>query len=212
MPASLVQKIAKMKKAPINTALAITMSRFLCTPVFIGIMLMHRAVFKAGGDPVKLNTLQWAALGVFFIAAVSDALDGYIARKFNQITQLGTFLDPIADKVLLTAAILTLSLPVGLGDLRFPFWFPIIVITRDIVILLGTIIIFMLVGKVKVKPSLFGKVTTFFQMSCVVGTLLNLPLQFIKFVIIPVTAVLTCISCVQYVVRGLYQVNEEEKI
>jgi len=188
------------------------MSRFLCTPVFVGIMLMHRTVFKTGGDAVKLNTLQWAALGVFFVAAVSDALDGYVAKKLHQRTILGTFLDPIADKVLLTAAILTLSLPVGLGDLRFPFWFPIIVITRDLVILLGTIIIFMMLGKVNIKPSITGKVTTFFQMSCVVGTLLNLPLQFIKFFLIPATAILTCISCVQYVVRGLHLVSEEEEI
>jgi CDP-diacylglycerol--glycerol-3-phosphate 3-phosphatidyltransferase len=188
------------------------MSRFLCTPVFVGIMLMHRTVFKTSGDAVKLNTLQWAALGVFFVAAVSDALDGYVAKKLNQETKLGAFLDPIADKVLLTAAILTLSLPVGLGDLRFPFWFPIIIITRDIVILLGTIIIFMLLGKVNVKPSLTGKATTFFQMSCVVGTLLNLPLQFIKYFLIPATVILTCTSCMQYVIRGLHSVNDEEKI
>ncbi len=201
-----------MKKVPINFALAITMSRFLCTPVFVGIMLMHRAVFKIGGDPVRLNTLQWAALGVFVVAAISDFLDGYVAKKFNQETKLGEFLDPVADKVLLTAAILTLSLPVGLGDLRFPFWFPIIIITRDIVILIGTTIVFMMLGRVNIKPSFTGKVTTFFQMSCVIGTLLNLPLQFIKFFLIPATIILTLASCMQYVIRALHLVNEEEKI
>ncbi len=201
-----------MKKVPINFALAITMSRFLCTPVFVGIMLMHRAVFKIGGDPVRLNTLQWAALGVFVVAAISDFLDGYVAKKFNQETKLGEFLDPVADKVLLTAAILTLSLPVGLGDLRFPFWFPIIIITRDIVILIGTTIVFMMLGRVNIKPSFTGKVTTFFQMSCVIGTLLNLPLQFIKFFLIPATVILTLASCMQYVIRALHLVNEEEKI
>ncbi len=201
-----------MKKVPINFALAITMSRFLCTPVFVGIMLMHRAVFKTGGDPVELNTLQWAALGVFVVAAISDFLDGYVAKKFNQETKLGEFLDPVADKVLLTAAILTLSLPVGLGDFRFPFWFPIIIITRDIVILIGTTIVFMMLGRVNIKPSFTGKVTTFFQMSCVIGTLINLPLQFIKFFLIPATVILTLASCMQYVIRALHLVNEEEKI
>ncbi len=201
-----------MKKIPINFALAITMSRFLCTPVFIGIMLMHRTVFKTGDDATRLNSLQWAALGVFVVAAISDALDGYVAKKFNQETKLGEFLDPIADKVLLTAAILTLSLPVGLGDFRFPFWFPIIIITRDIVILLGTTIIFMMLGKINIKPTLFGKATTFFQMSCVIGTLLNLPLQFIRFFLIPATVILTCASCMQYVAKGLRIVNEDGKI
>ncbi len=201
-----------MKKVPINFALAITMSRFLCTPVFVGIMLMHRSVFKAGGNLVELNTLQWAALGVFVVAAISDFLDGYVAKRFNQETKLGEFLDPVADKVLLTAAILTLSLPVGLGDLRFPFWFPIIIITRDIVILIGTTIVFMMLGRVNIKPSFTGKVTTFFQMSCVIGTLLNLPLQFIKFFLIPATIILTLASCMQYVIRALHLVNEEEKI
>ena len=201
-----------MKKVPINFALGITMSRFLCTPVFVGIMLMHRSVFKTGGDLVELNTLQWAALGVFVVAAISDFLDGYVAKRFNQETKLGEFLDPVADKVLLTAAILTLSLPVGLGDFRFPFWFPIIIITRDIVILIGTTIVFMMLGRVNIKPSFTGKVTTFFQMSCVIGTLLNLPLQFIKFFLIPATIILTLISCMQYVIRALHLVNEEEKI
>ena len=105
-----------------------------------------------------------------------------------------------------------LSLPVGLGDFRFPFWFPIIIITRDIVILIGTTIVFMMLGRVNIKPSFTGKVTTFFQMSCVIGTLLNLPLQFIKFFLIPATVILTLASCMQYVIRALHLVNEEENI
>jgi len=201
-----------MKKVPINFALAITMSRFFCIPIFIGIMLMHRAVFISGGNPIKLNRLQWAALGVFAIAAISDFFDGYVAKKYNQETKLGEFLDPIADKVLLTAAILALSLPLGFGDLRFPFWFPIIVITRDIIILLGTTIIFMILGRVNIKPFFTGKLTTFFQMSCVIGTLLNLPHQLIKYFLIPATVILTLASCVQYIIKGLHLLNEAEKI
>ena len=198
-----------MKNRIINTANTITLFRILLTPVFVGVMLMHRQLSLTGSDMDPLEYWRWLALAVFAIAAISDGIDGFIARHFNQKTELGSLLDPLADKILLNAAILTLSFSMGLGIFQFPFWFPLIVFTRDLIILTGTLIIRFLNIKIKTTPSLIGKITTFFQMCSVIVLLLGLSAGIINSVVYAAT-LLTIITCVQYVLIGLKMIHEAD--
>jgi CDP-diacylglycerol--glycerol-3-phosphate 3-phosphatidyltransferase len=96
------------------------------------------------------------------VAAASDGIDGYIARRYNQKSRLGVVLDPLADKGLLLAAIITLSF--SNWSYEFPVWFPVLVIARDIVIVAGAFVLHFMNGTVRVRPSWTGKVATFLQM------------------------------------------------
>jgi len=198
-----------VKNRIINTANTVTLFRILLTPVFVGVMLMHRQLSMTGSDVNALQYWRWLAISVFALAAISDGIDGFIARHFNQRTELGELLDPLADKVLLNAAILTLSFSMGLGIFQFPFWFPLIVFTRDLIILTGTLIIRFLNIKIKTTPSLIGKITTFFQMCSVIVLLLGLPVGIINSIVYTAT-LLTIITCVQYVLIGLKMIHEAE--
>ncbi len=198
-----------MKNRIINTANTVTLFRILLTPVFVGVMLMHRQLSLTGSDVNALQYWRWLAIAVFALAAISDGVDGFIARHFNQKTELGSLLDPLADKLLLNAAILTLSFPMGLGIFQFPFWFPLVVFTRDLIILTGTLIIKFLNIKIKTTPSLIGKITTFFQMCSVIVLLLGLSVGIINSIVYAAT-LLTLITCVQYVLIGLKMIHEAE--
>ena len=119
---------------------------------------------------------RFAAIFLFLVAAASDGLDGYVARRYNQRSRLGVVLDPIADKGLLLAAIITLSF--SNWTYEFPLWFPVLVIARDAVILTGTALLHYLVGQVQVKPSWMGKTATALQMvaiSMVLAAVESLP-------------------------------------
>ena len=147
------------------------------------------------------------ALLVFVIAGITDALDGYIARKFNMISTLGKILDPIADKALLISAfifIYTSNL-----EIKFPFWLVVFVISRDIYLLSGSALIYFLKGNVKIKPSIFGKFTTFFQILSVImmltANIYSIPNIYIN-IILYITAFLTVISAITYTMDGLKQI------
>ncbi len=198
-----------MKNRIINTANTVTLFRILLTPVFVGVMLMHRQLSMTGSDVNALQYWRWLAISVFALAAISDGIDGFIARHFNQRTELGELLDPLADKILLNAAILTLSFSMGLGIFQFPFWFPLIVFTRDLIILTVTLIIRFLNINIKTTPSLIGKITTFFQMCSVIVLLLGLPVGIINSIVYTAT-LLTIITCIQYVFVGLKMIHEAE--
>jgi CDP-diacylglycerol--glycerol-3-phosphate 3-phosphatidyltransferase len=123
------------------------------------------------GEP--LDWQRWTAILIFIVAAASDGIDGYIARHFNQKSRLGVVLDPLADKGLLLAAIITLSL--SNWSYEFPLWFPVLVIARDIVIVAGAFVLHFMNGTVKVKPSWTGKVATFLQMVAIGLCMLQWP-------------------------------------
>jgi cardiolipin synthase (CMP-forming) len=114
-----------------------------------------------------------AALWVFLTAGITDALDGAIARFFNQRTALGAFLDPAADKLILTSAFVVLAVP-GLGlAYTVPTWLPVLTIARDVVIVLCVLVMHLTFGIRTFPPTIPGKVTTFFQISYAVGALLK---------------------------------------
>lgn len=122
--------------------------------------------------PVFVTTLYYQrftwALAVFFVAAVTDGLDGLVARSFNQKTQLGAILDPMADKLLLVTAFVILSLPrFSLTD-PIPFWLTAVAISRDAIIVLGAAVINMTTGFSRFRPSILGKLNTLVQIVMIV--------------------------------------------
>ena len=198
-----------------TTANKITLARIFLIPVFVMMAIYYgRSVQR--GEP--LDWQRYAAILAFLVAAASDGLDGYIARRYNQRSQLGVVLDPIADKGLLLAAIITLSF--SNWTYTFPVWFPVLVISRDVIIVVGTLVLYMLAGDVTIRPSWTGKVATALQMIAIAFVLLQLnfftqTLPFagttmqIDFLDIPVclAALFTLISGIGYFVEGLRQLQ-----
>ena len=160
--------------------------------------------------------LEWqrfAAIIIFLIAAVSDGLDGYVARRYKQHSSLGVILDPIADKGLLLSGIITLSISnwseIDPDYGKFPIWFPVLVITRDAVILVGAIILHYFIGnKMKVKPSWTGKVATVCQMCAIAWVMLQL--HFIPLIfVVSVAGFFTLVSGIIYLMDGVRQLQAE---
>ena len=140
------------------------------------------------------------ALMIFLVAVISDGADGFIARTFNQKTQLGTILDPVADKLLLISAYICLSVVGHIPEhLRMPPYVPILVISRDAIIVIGSLIVYMIKGDIKISPSILGKITTFFQMMTIVSILVKFNYSNIVW---NVTVLLTIASGLDYVMKG----------
>lgn len=173
-----------------NLANKITILRLLLIPVFILLVLYSK----------------WEiALFVFIFAALSDALDGYLARRMNQRTELGKILDPIADKFLILSAFICLSVVNNPStSIKLPVYVPVIIISRDAIIVLGSLIIYLIKGSLEVKSAPIGKITTFLQMATVISILF-------KFTFSPflwnMAVVFTVWSGIIYVRRGARLLN-----
>lgn len=126
----------------------LTILRLLLVPVFV--------------VAIYYQEFTWA-LWLFFSAAVTDGLDGFFARAFNQKTQLGTILDPMADKLLLVTAFIVLSTNGLTKTAPIPFWVTVAAISRDIFIVLGALAINVSTGFSSFRPSVLGKFNTFVQ-------------------------------------------------
>ena len=109
----------------------------------------------------------WVATLVFVLAGVTDALDGLLARKLQQKTALGSFLDPMADKLLLTASFVTLTVPSVPVVLHIPIWLTVLTISRDLLIALSVLIIHLQTGHARFPPSFIGKCTTTAQLTTI---------------------------------------------
>ena len=180
-----------------TTANKITVGRILLTPLFIYLLLQHR---EHGQD-----WQRWAALGCFAVAAALDGVDGFVARRFHQKSELGAVLDPLADKLLLVSALILLSLDQKhLGTL--PPWLNFTVISRDALVVLGLGVVHFTVGKVKVRTHLTGKAATVLQMAVVVWTLLLWPAEG-QWWLAATAAGLTLVSGTQYLIDGLRQLS-----
>ena len=107
---------------------------------------------------IRRGSFSWA-LVVFVVGAITDFLDGFFARRLGQQSELGRLLDPAADKLLTTAAFVVLALPHE-GFPSIPVWLAISVVLRDVVILAGSLIVYLLTGFTKFKPTLLGKINT----------------------------------------------------
>jgi len=192
-----------------TTANKITVVRILMIPAFVTMAIYYGESIYHG---TPLEWMRYTAIAIFVLAAVSDGLDGYVARHYNQRSSLGVILDPLADKGLLLSGIITLSIS-NWSDIdpdygRFPAWFPVLVISRDAVILVGAIVLYLLNGKVHVKPNWTGKVATVLQMIAIGWVMLQLhflPLLYVVFA----AGVFTLISGIVYVTDGVRQLQVE---
>jgi len=150
-----------------TTANKITILRILLIPFFVVEVLYY---VKSGNE-----WNRFLAFLSFAIAAICDGVDGYIARRYNQRSELGAILDPLADKLLLVSAVVVLSFDHGRVLQSVPLWLTGTIIGRDILLLAGLVVIQMTVGKVNVRPRILGKTATVLQMIVVVWILLLWP-------------------------------------
>jgi len=154
------------------------------------------------------SQLYFDALLVFILGGVTDALDGFIARRMNQKTSLGAILDPVADKLLLMSSFIMLGMMGGI-----PLWLVVLVVSRDTVILFGYVAIsFLLDERLEVQPTIAGKLSTVFQLVTVGVVLLMLARSqllesWLDDALVYLTAATTVISGVQYLYMGLLRLQ-----
>ena len=193
---------ALQQKPKLTLATKVTITRLMGVPVFIGLLVYYLIGLHNGQD---LGVLRMAALAMFVAVALTDALDGYLARSRNEVTDLGRMLDPIADKALLLSGLVLLTRP-SLPALapHIPVWFTTLVISRDVVLILGSFLVHELAGNVTIQPRISGKLATVFQMATIIWVLIGgAERQFNWFV--GAAAVLTALSWIQYTVDGARQ-------
>jgi CDP-diacylglycerol--glycerol-3-phosphate 3-phosphatidyltransferase len=181
-----------------TTANKITIFRILLVPGFVVMLLYY---VDTGNE-----LFRFFALLTFALAALSDGIDGYIARHYNQHSELGKILDPLADKLLLVSGIVLLSLHNEPHLDRLPLWLTGTVIGRDVLLLLGLIVIQHVCGKMTVRPIIIGKVATVLQMTCVLWALFKWSTDLL-FIWSIGAAVCTGISGFVYIVDGVRQLS-----
>lgn len=176
----------KTSEWPINIPNILTVTRILLTPLFVILLIKNHFTH---------------ALIVFTLAGISDGIDGFIARYFNQRTVMGSYLDPIADKFLLSAAFITLAILTII-----PAWLTVIVISRDILILVGIAVFSITNIKVNIKPSIVSKFTTAFQLATIFIVLLGFHFPAVvvaESLALWITAGLTILSGLHYMLAGV---------
>ncbi len=149
---------------------------------------------------------MWIAFVLFVVAGVSDAVDGFLAKRFGMTTELGRYLDPLADKAL----IVSIYLALGISDL-IPRWLVILVVSRDILIVGGIILSWVIGNPLKIKPLLVSKLNTVAQIlfACVVlGTLgFDIKADMLTLVLMITVAALTLLSVAAYVAEWMRHMN-----
>ena len=178
----------------------ISLGRLLITPVIMWLMLTGSFA---------------AAFWLFLIAALSDALDGAIAKRFDMVTLLGSYLDPIADKVMLVSVFLALG---KLGHL--PLWIVLLVVSRDALIVGGALLMWRLGRAVRVKPLLISKLNTVFQIVLATTVMGQIGLGFLSVystalgvivdILLVIVAVTTLASGASYLVSWSRSMNNAE--
>lgn len=182
-----------------NFANKISTFRILTVPFFVSSIIYY--------SPQR-DFLRFVALAIFILAVISDGVDGYIARKSKQASKAGLVLDPLGDKLLLISAFVCLFLRQDLpAGIHFPLWVTLIVISRDIIILLGAAVIFIVKHDINVSPTKWGKCTTIFQMLVVISILMQWRFSYLLWW---AAVIFTVISGIDYIKRGfvtLYAVD-----
>jgi cardiolipin synthase len=180
-------------------ATRITIVRLILIPVFVTLIITYDESTSEGHAE---EWWRYGAILVFAIASLSDALDGYLARNWNQRSALGALLDPIADKLLLLASLITLGL-IPLDNLRpFPIWFPAIIISRDALLLGGYWVLRHFQVPMEIHPHWTGKASTLFTLLAILAVLLKLGVWAI-FILCALGAGFALIVTVIYVREGL---------
>lgn len=180
-----------------NLANSISIFRLVLIPVFIGLIVSY----EPGQEWVR-----YLAFAVFFTAAVSDFVDGYVARRFNQSTKLGAVLDPLADKLLINLSFVFLAVTPNF-ETDVPRWIPVIILSRDIIIAVGSYLLNKYRGPLRPRPRFLGKAATIAHSVGVAWVVLNLPYGF---QILMVMVAISVASLVDYLFYGYEQALPEE--
>lgn len=188
----------------LTLATKVTLLRILGVPVFVLLTIYYTMSLRTGAPQEMFRV---AALVVFLAVALTDALDGYLARSRNEVTALGRILDPIADKLLLLSATLMLTRP-GLPQLhpQLPVWFTLTVISRDVLLVAGALVVHHLAHTVAVHPRISGKIATFLQMASIVWVLSDAAVEVLPW-LVGAAALFTLISGLHYTLDGIRQVE-----
>ncbi len=190
MRSSLLTGDAVVTGDALNIPNSLTLLRILLIPVFVGLMLYEWS--------------EWA-LAALLLAGLTDALDGTIARASNQRTRLGMYLDPLADKLLLTSGFVTLS-----ALHLVPLWVVILVVSRDVMLLAGTLLAQLTDSPVDISPTMLGKGTTVLQLAYLVLVVVLVSRQMDVRVLQPLLylmVALTSASGCHYLYRGFSRLN-----
>jgi CDP-diacylglycerol--glycerol-3-phosphate 3-phosphatidyltransferase len=185
-----------------TTANKVTILRILLIPFFVVELIYY---VRTGNEVHRL-----AAMLCFAVAAICDGVDGYIARRYNQISELGKILDPLADKLLLVSGVVALSFDNTPYFRQIPLWLTGTIIGRDVLIGIGAVVIHFVVGKVTVRPRITGKCATVLQMIVVIWILLKWDFGTggrLYFWFMVAAAVCTGVSGLLYVYDGIKQLG-----
>ena len=154
----------------LNWATRITILRILLIIPFVICMLNmnDESLSVAAGD-----ILRYVAVIIYLVMAVSDGLDGYLARSRGQITKLGVFLDPVADKLLMTsAALLLASSRASVPNFLLPTTVVVFILGKDVLLVIGFVIVYFITGKIHIRTVFVGKLTTALQFVMVAAILI----------------------------------------
>jgi cardiolipin synthase (CMP-forming) len=159
---------------------------------------------------ISYEHYRWALL-ILVLAGLSDGVDGLLARSLNQRSSLGAYLDPIADKLLLSSSFVILAF-----KHEIPLWLMIFVLSRDVIMIMVAMVILLMFGYRPFPPSIFGKATTFFQIVMVFSVVLAAAypyarLGLIKEVLTYAVATLTVVSAFHYSVAVARNLSSSEK-
>ncbi len=186
-----------------TTANKVTIGRIILVPFFVVQMLYY---FRTGDE-----LHRYLAMAAFLVATISDGIDGYLARHHGQATQLGSYLDPLADKLLMFGGFILLSIdfddaPGSFGQ-RIPLWLTGTVIGRDLIVVTGSALLYATIGNVKVNPLFLSKAASVLQMVTIGWVLCKFsPLGTFWLAVAAVTC--TAITGLLYVRDGVRQFSE----
>lgn len=187
--------VDRARVSNLNAANIITVARILFAPVFIWLLLIST-------DQAS-DVTRWVAAGLFVVGMATDGVDGFIARRYNMVTDLGKILDPIADKVLTGGALIALSI---LGEL--PWWVTAIILVREVGI---TVFRMAVISDQVIPASRGGKIKTVMQFVAITAALMPLsalwgaPMDIVNTVLMTLVVIITLVTGLDYLVDGVRQ-------
>ena len=184
-----------------TTANQITIGRIVLVPFFVVQLLYY---FRTGDE-----LHRYLAMAAFLVATISDGVDGYLARHRGQATQLGSYLDPLADKLLMFSGLIVMSIEFESNpfEQRIPLWLTGVVIGRDAIVVTGSALLFAVLGNVEVKPLFMSKASAVLQMVLIGWVLCKLPGTGTMILAIAAAGT-TALTGVLYVCEGIRQFSE----
>jgi len=168
----------------------LTLFRIILIPFFVAALIYRRLEL---------------AFASFLLAVLTDVLDGFVARR-TRVTTWGRFLDPMADKLLLASAFVILPIVNGI-----PVWVTVVVVSRDVIIALGYLLLYLNWGSTQIRVRPLGKATTFLQSFCVAAAILSMMISAYEFIVIYLAytvALVTAVSGIDYIMQGFLRANE----